>query len=465
MPRPGILFAAFTALVAQGCALSPALDLGPTFQRDVDALAAAAMAQGEIPGMAVVLMHRDEVILARGYGVESLSRADPVTPRTQFMHNSIGKHFAAAAVLALVEDGQLGLDDPVVRHLPDFTLLPPGLTVRHLLTQTSGVRESNPIPAIAELLARPDATPAEMRQRLRTVPVDWPPGSRWSYSNTNYLLLGELVAQAGGQALGRLLETRLFRPHGLASLKACPFLPPDAPGVAVGYSRRKDRLVPAEGVNNEVGLAAGGLCGSALDLARWTRLLASGRIVSTRSYEAMTSPGRLDDGSETEYGFGLALIRADGVRRAGHSGIGFGYSSVVAYYPDAELTIAILANRFGYPDALERQIARRVLRLPAPDRTDIGISPAQRQRWAGRYDVGMFGWMPHFFERDGRLWFELFGPTTTYALIQTADGVLVPEAVPDAMQFRFSDTPNGVAVRIYTGGTQAWTGVRQPERR
>lgn len=460
-----MLFAAFIALVTQGCSPSPVLDPGLALQREVDARAAAAMAQGEIPGMAVVVMRRDEVILARGYGVESLSRADPVTPRTQFMHNSIGKHFAAAAVLALVEDGKLGLDDPVVRHLPDFTLLPPGLTLRHLLTQTSGVRESNYIPAVAELLARPDATPTEMRRLLRAVPVDWPPGSRWSYSNTNYLLLGELVARVGGQSLGQLLEKRFFRPQGLASLKACPFLPPDAPGVAVGYSRRQERLEPAQGVNNEAGLAAGGLCGSALDLARWTRLLASGRIVSAGSYEAMTSPGRLDDGSATEYGFGLSLIRADGVRRAGHSGIGFGYSSMVAYYPDAELTIAILANRFGHPDALERQIARHLLRLPAPDRTDVGISPAQRQHWAGRYDVGMFGWTPRFFERDGRLWFELFGPTTTYALIQTADGVLVPEAVPDAMQFRFTDTPDGVLLRMYTSGTQPWTGVRQPERR
>ncbi|HVF35874.1 MAG TPA: serine hydrolase domain-containing protein, partial [Candidatus Saccharimonadia bacterium] len=274
----------------------------------------------------------------------------------------------------------------------------------------------------------------------------------------NYAVLQVLIEELTDRPLIALYEERFFRPHELDAMRVCPFLLDDTRGHAVGYATREDRLVRAEGVNNVASLAQGGLCGSALDLARWLRLLATGRIIDATSFARMTTPTRLDDGSETGYGFGVGLVPQDGVRRVGHSGIGFGYSSSAAYYPDAELTIVVLANRFGYPDALERQIARRLLALPEPDYGDVGITPAQRRAWTGRYDVGMFGWTPTFFERDGRLWFELFGPDTRYALIRTRDGWLVPETVPDAMRFRFEETPSGLRLRMQTMGTQDWSG-------
>lgn len=447
-------------LLAQACSQPPARDGVAAQVREIDALAAAAMAQRGIPGLAVVVLHRDQVLVQRGYGRESLARTDAVTPRTTFVHNSIGKTFAAAMTLALEEDGTLGLDDPVVSHLPDMTLLPPALTVRHLLSHSSGVREAGGVPELWKLLETPDATMTDVRAALRSVPVDWAPGSRWSYSNTNYALLQVLIEELADRPLIALYEARFFRPHGLDSMRVCPFLLDDTRGHAIGHAEREGKLVRAEGVNNVASLAQGGLCGSALDLARFVRLLATGRIVGADSYARMTTPTRLDDGSEAGYGFGLGLVPQDGVRRAGHSGIGFGYSSSVGYYPDAELTIVVLANRFGYPDAIERQIARRLLALPEPDRGDAGITPAQRRAWVGRYDVGMFGWTPRLFERDGRLWFELFGPDTSYALIRTRDGWLLPETVPDAMRFRLEETPSGVRLRMQTMGTQDWSGPR-----
>lgn len=455
---------AAAALLLQACTSAPTLPSAPELGAAVDALAAEALARQGFPGLAVVVMRGDEVLVARGYGVESLTRGDAVTARTQFMHNSIGKHFTATMVAALAEEGKLGLDDPVIRHLPDFKQLPPSLTVRHLLTQTSGLREAMAIQAIWPVLDRSDSTWRDLRPVLRdAAAVDWPPGSRWSYSNTNYFLLEALAAEVGGKPLAELYHERFFRPRGLSTMRVCPFQTPDVPGTAVGYVTLKDKLERGPPVNNVVTLGAGGLCGNALDLARWARLLGTGRIVSARSYEQMTTPARLADGTRAEYGFGLGLMQLDGVRRVGHGGIGFGYSSTVGYYPDAGLTIAVLANRFGFPDALERQIARRALGLREPDRSDVGISAEQRARWAGRYDVGMAGWMPTLFERDGRLWVQLFGPTSTYALIRTPDGTVVPEAVPDGIELRFGETASGVTARIRTFGTQPWHGVRVGE--
>jgi hypothetical protein len=243
-------------------------------------------------------------------------------------------------------------------------------------------------------------------------------------------------------------------------MQVCPYRAPDIRGSAVGYAAREGRLEPAAPVNNVASLGAGGLCGSALDLARWLRLLASGRIVRMASWEAMTTPAPLADGTHAEYGLGLGLMRLDGAARAGHGGIGFGYSSVAAYYPEAALTIVVLASRYGFPDALERQIARRLLERPEPNRRDAGVTAAMRERWAGRYDVGMAGWTPEFLDRDGRLWFRLFGPATTWPLIRTPDGTLVLETEPDAMQFHFREGGGAVQLRMFTGGTQAWSGTR-----
>ncbi|MBC7987247.1 MAG: beta-lactamase family protein [Sphingomonadaceae bacterium] len=424
----------------------------------LNAVAEAEMERQGIPGLAIVVMRDDALVLARGFGRESIARDDPVTPETVFQFNSISKQFLAAVVLQLAEEGRLSLDDPVSRHLPDWTRLPPGLTIRHLLSHTSGMREEFVQPHLMVLFARTGVAFAEYAAAARTTPADFPPGSRWSYSNMNYLMLTLIVERATGQALEIALEERLFRPHGLASIRLCPSPPGQRSGGAAGHVERDGRLVihPPEPIHLFRG--SGGYCGTALDLARWSRALALGRVVSPASYALMTTPAPLNAGGAADYGLGLALVAPDGVHRIGHGGYGGGFSAQAAYYPETRLTTVVIANRFIFAEHIERRISRTLLGLDEPPTRDIPLSRAERARFVGRFDVGIIDWHPRIEECDGRLWFALPDPRIELPLAYLGGGEFV--SADDPLGYRLSFSADGRELRLLGMGLMTWYGRR-----
>lgn len=156
---------------------------------DVRSIAADAMTGRKLPGLALVVMHEDQVRLAQGYGYAGPDSASAITGQTVFQLGSISKQFLSALVLRLAEDGQLSPDDPVTRHLPEFTGLPVELEVRHLLNHSSGIRELFTLPGAQAGFEDLTRSTAELKTLVQRAPVDFPPGSRWSYSNTNYTIL------------------------------------------------------------------------------------------------------------------------------------------------------------------------------------------------------------------------------------------------------------------------------------
>ncbi len=188
---------------------------------EVGELAETERRQRRIPDLSVVVLRGDDELLAQGYGRAELGRTDPVTARTVFQLGSISKQFLAALVVALAADGTLSLDDPAVQHLPDFPRLPPDLRVRHLLEHTSGVRELFTLPESETAYHDLSRSREELAEAVRYAPVDFPPGSRWSYSNTNYTLLAFLVERLTSRPYERALAERFFEPLGLSSLRQC----------------------------------------------------------------------------------------------------------------------------------------------------------------------------------------------------------------------------------------------------
>ncbi|MBA2269161.1 MAG: beta-lactamase family protein [Chthoniobacterales bacterium] len=211
---------------------------------EVAAIVAAGMKEQGIPGAALVVMKGDEIILARGFGVEDAAREDRVTENSIFALGSITKQFTAAAILQLVEQRRLALDDPVAHHLPDFTHLPADLKIQHLLSHTSGIREEFAQPELTALFAQPGTTYEEYVDAARHSPSDWPPGSRWSYGNINYLLLGLIVERVDGQPLEVVFDERFFKPLELRSFRLCPPQTGEVPGEARGHVNRDGALVP-----------------------------------------------------------------------------------------------------------------------------------------------------------------------------------------------------------------------------
>lgn len=456
-----------TALACRGGAARPASEVGDSAQGAgraglvvaLDSIASSALTRYRLPGMAVVVLHGDDTVMTRGYGRVDLRRPAPVETTTTFQLGSIGKQFLAALVVALVGDGRIALDDPVATHLPGFPHLTPALRVHHLLEHTSGIRELFLLPgaqAAFEDLAR---TREELVETVRQAPVDFTPGSRWSYSNSNYTLLALLVERVTGQPYEDVLVERFFRPLGLTSMHQCASVP-RPPREANGHEMRGDSVVVAPPENMNWIRGDGGLCGHALDLARWTRLLASGRVVAPALYTAMTTPARLTDGRTADYGFALSLVPFEGERKVAHNGAMRGFSASAAYYPGTEWTVVVLANRGDVrTESVERAVARRLLGLRSPTLAERTLDAAGRRRFAGTYDIGPLE--VQIVERAGRLWLESPRPGPTTALRHLGDGEFAGVDEPDAYRVTFTGTDGPARELRLLMAAMHWYGVRR----
>lgn len=450
-------------MLMEGCAAQPAPHTSTKISaaiRDAESIAASAVEDRRLPGLTVVVLQEDDSLLARGYGRADVERAEPVNATTVFQLGSISKQFLAALVIALAEDGMLSLDEPVARYLPDFPQLPRSVRVRHLLNHTSGVRELFSLPEAQAGFDDLTRSRDELVPVLRRVPVDFLPGSRWSYSNTNYALLALVVERVAAKPYELVLAERFFGPLGLASLRQCTPLP-QGPDEARGHEWQNGANTTASPENMNWIRGDGGICGHALDLARWTRLLATGRVVPPRLYEQMIAPTHLADGREADYGFGLSLVQPDEQRKVAHNGAMRGFSASAAYYPDVALTVIVLTNRGDVrTESIERRIARRLLGLSQPIPREHTLSTVERQRFTGTYDIGVFD--VRVVDRDGRLWLETPRPGPTTPLRYVGGNMFAAEVDPDAYWLTFS-AGDGPAQRLrLLMGAMHWYGLRRP---
>jgi CubicO group peptidase (beta-lactamase class C family) len=188
-------------------------------------------------------------------------------------------------------------------------------------------------------------------------PLAFKPGDRWSYSNSNYALLGAIIEKLSGMPYEQYLAREFFEPLGLKSLHHCESKPA-RPKLATGYHVRDGKPAPAEIENMNWARGDGGLCGTAGDLAKWARELAKGRAVTAESYRQMVSSKETKDGVRPSYGFGVSLVELDDrTPRISHGGAVSGFSNTLAYYPEKDLAIAVLTNRSGiWAQAIEQRI-------------------------------------------------------------------------------------------------------------
>lgn len=325
----------------------------------LDEAVAQAMGTGS-PGMVVAIGREDQVVFARGYGLANLEDEVAVTVDTVFPIASITKQFTAAAILLLAEEGKVGLDDPLSRFVPEVPQAH-RVTVAQALVQTTGIADYAEDPA-GEHLKSVHRTPAEMASWIAGLqpPFVFEPGSSWGYSNSNYALLGLVVARASGEPYPSFLARRLFAPAGMEHTAFDD--PADVvPRRARGYRASKaepGRYHNADWISPTVPGPAGGLRSTAGDLLRWHAALFGGRILSPASLARMTAPGRLADGRTTraampapmqaawgsDYAMGVLVGSPDGRERVWHSGDIDGFSSWTAYYPDQRIGVVILQN-------------------------------------------------------------------------------------------------------------------------
>lgn len=358
-----------------------------------------------LPGLSVAVRRRNDLVFARGYGWANVEHRVPVTPRTLFPIGSVEKQFTAAAVMREVERGRLRLDVPITRYLPRLDTAGQVVTIDQMLHQVSGLQEESTLEArrrkglapapgggpwapVAPEAVGAGFSPDEI-SRFFGQPLYFSPGDRFSYSQPNYdLLCYVLAAATGGTYYEAIAETA--RVAGLQRFHAewTPRPARDDPEVAHGY-----RVGNRSGFEEEWEENLGSAWTTAPDLARWSRELASGRVVSLASYERMTTPARLNDGRSWPYGYGIGLLSLEGRPRHRHTGRVLGFYAVASYYPEADLSIAIFVNLGGASSIaydLEERLARKVLGLPSRAVRNLPLPAEERARLVGTYDGGAF---------------------------------------------------------------------------
>jgi len=355
--------------------------------RYVDSVANAAVAEHRTAGVSVAVVKNGRTVLAKGYGFADLENDVPATAETVYRIGSVTKQFTSAAIMRLVEQGKVSLDDTLQKFLPNFPTQGNRVTVRHLLNHTSGIKSYTSLGPKWQRVMRLDLATDSLVAMFANEPFDFKPGDKWLYDNSGYFLLGMIIEKVSGKPYGQYLKDELFTPLGLRSTIYCD----QAPLIkhrAQGYSVRPDStFINAEPLSMTQPYAAGSLCSTVTDLAAWTRALSSGKVVSPASYKLMTTPGTLNDGKPLTYGFGLGVGAVGGHRQVSHNGGINGFISELHHYPDDSLITVVLTNTGALAAVqIERLIARRALGIK--DLPAVPIDASALERLVGEYQMG-----------------------------------------------------------------------------
>ena len=332
----------------------------------VDDYVKDTMKREKIPGLSLAVVRDGKVVRAAGYGLASVEHQVAVKPETVFQSGSVGKQFTATAVMMLVEEGKVGLDDPLLRFFEQAPAAWRDIKVRHLLTHTSGLTDYAESSAAKDVLVdlRRDYTEQELLQNAFRLPIEFAPGSEWSYSNSGYLVLGVLIHNVTGKFYGDLLQERIFGPLGMKSTRIITEAD-IVPDRAAGYRLEKGVLKNQEWVAPSVNTTAdGSLYLTVLDLAKWDVALSREEVLKRPSLAQMWTPVRLANGSTYPYGFGWGLGEQRGHTLIEHGGSWQGFRAQISRYVDDHLSVIVLANLAEAPVGV---IAHTAAGLLAPD--------------------------------------------------------------------------------------------------
>jgi len=324
----------------------------------LEALVAAEVERQRIPGAAVAIVQNGAVVSARGYGLANVEHDVPVTRTTLFQSGSVGKQFTAAAVMLQVEAGRLDLDASLRRYFPAAPERWAAITPRHLLTHTSGL--PNYTNGLIDF--RRDYTEADLLAMAYDLALEFEPGSQWRYSNTGYIVLGALIRAVSGRFYGDVLRDEVFAPLGMRTARVISEAD-IVPHRADGYRLDDDALRHHEWVAPSLNTTAdGSLYVSLDDLIAWAHALRTNAVLRPESWSAIYTPVRLTNGRRVPYGFGWEVDRVGGQSVRRHGGSWQGFKADIALYPDADLTVIVLANLAqARPDAISDAIAARLL--------------------------------------------------------------------------------------------------------
>lgn len=328
----------------------------------VDTYIHAEMNREKIPGLSLLVARDGKPVRAQGYGLANVELQVPVKPETIFQSGSVGKQFTATAVMMLVEEGKIKLDDPVTSYLKDAPTAWNQVTIRELLSHTAGFTD---YPKKFDF--RKDYTEADLLKIVEAIPLAYPPGTKWDYANLGYLTLGIVIHQVTGKFYGDFLQERIFQPLGMSTTRIISEAD-IIPNRSAGYRLVKGELKNQEWVSPTLNTTAdGALYFSILDLAKWDAALYTEKLLKHASLDEMWTVTRLNNGqpNSADYGFGWEIETRNGHRLIRHSGSWQGFKTEISRYVDDKLTVVVLANlESAEPGKIADHVARMYLSRP-----------------------------------------------------------------------------------------------------
>ncbi len=331
----------------------------------VDDYIRSQLAEQHIPGIALGVYQDGKIIKAQGYGLANVELNVPVKSETIFQSGSVGKQFAATAVMMLVEEGKINLEDHITKYFPEAPASWQNIRIRHLLSHTSGLTEyesEEKTKPGGPINMREDYTEDQLVKIIESWPLDFPTGDQWAYCNTNYVVLGIIIRKVTGKFYGDFLQERIFQPLGMTSTRVISEAD-IIPNRSAGYQLVNGALKNQDWVSPLFNSTAdGALYFNVLDLAKWDAALYSERLLKKSSLDQMWTVAKLNNGqpNQSNYGFAWDINAINGHRLIEHGGAWQGFTTYIARYVDDRLTLVVLTNldsAHSSPGRIAHQVA------------------------------------------------------------------------------------------------------------
>ncbi|MGA7459679.1 MAG: serine hydrolase domain-containing protein [Candidatus Korobacteraceae bacterium] len=435
--RTPALACAFLLLFAVSLLPAQTESLSPQLRTSIDDIANQVLKTTGVPSASIAIVQDGRIAYVQAYGAAKLDPHTPATPQMRYSIGSISKQFTAAAILLLAEEGKLSLDDPVSKYVPGLT---DGdqITIRQLLSHTSGYQDFWPQDYVPPLMLKP-ITAEQIMDRWAKIPLDFPPGTKWQYSNTNYVIAGVIVEKVSGMPLLQFLSQRVFTPLNMSSVADTNLnkLPPTDPTGYFKYALGPSHPAPKEGKGWM--FAAGELAMTAEDLAKWDIAMINQSLLKPASYREMETEVLLKDGVGTNYGLGVFVRNTNGHRVLEHGGEVSGFVAENIVMPDDKIAIVVLTNQDASEAASGIGNQVRALLLNAANPNDPKQDALMRKVYdglqQGKIDRSLFTDNANFYFDEQAL--------KDYA------GSLGPLGAPQAFSQLRSSLRGGMTARIY----------------
>jgi D-alanyl-D-alanine carboxypeptidase len=347
---------------------------------NVDDYVSARMQQLHIPGLSLAIVRDGRVTKAQGYGFANLELRAHATKETVYEIGSNTKQFTAAAIMMLVEAGKIHLEDPILKYFPEAPEAWRDITIRHLLTHTSGIQNHVAVPHWLDVFKTDlafETSPAcdELLKMFFKLPLEFQPGETWAYDNTGYYLLGIIIEKASGKSYWQFLGERIFKPLGMDATRSTD-PQPLVPNRASGYEWKNDHFENRPILLPAIAFSAGSILSTVEDMAKWDTALSSEKLLTKASLNQIWTVTLTNDGANApfNYGFGWFVDSYHGHRVVQHSGGTPGFSSVIYRFIDDKLTIIVLTN---HSDMIMDELAIDIagICLPALKRPEAKPDP------------------------------------------------------------------------------------------